>query len=475
MVILLSRPDPALATFSPIVPPNCSTGQWTNVPYRFRVGGVNVFEADVAENFYQGGTYLPNIILTRYLYANSWVRWFDFNVPNFDTEAGYDYVAYGRVYHPTPIYALSGSNIAGSYYMVRFGDESLQTAPAYFKFSSDSTIQGLGLDIDGIRVCSRDTKDNPYNAPFVHSGQRFTGVLLGTNDVVYFPVSVTSAVHTTFALWGDYPNDVGDFDLYVRCGLLPTETAWDYRGFSADASEFIHTSDLSYCQGIWWVAVHAYDGGGMFNFMTNEHLIGEHFSNATANLSSYNDQTQLSSWAQGYRDGFKELFGATEGSFYVETLDLWNSNGNPNAAMQFSNTCGVSDSPIGCKVFTSAGPVGIFGQNAKNSCAPTVKDRTIAHELSHLWSGLDDEYNSQGGNCGHTIMDTGYIGSTFNYCRAADHDTAHISGGGHAPGGPGWSNSCLLNKTTFRPLETPDNYSFRAFDFNGLFGTVVIH
>lgn len=458
--------------FAPIRPTPCDTGMDT-VGYRYI--GHNDTSAkwglDLAENAYDPGTYLPDVSVTRWFYTNNWVQWFDFWVPYFDSETGYDYLHYGQPYIAE--YGITGGqDNANFWYFVRLSTSaSFQAVPAYFYWHSDATNQLSGFNIDGVRVCSGSSPDN--NTTFLPEFTRNTGVLLGTGDVIYFQVAGTQGPdHYTFALWGDYPNDYDnnlDFDLYARCGAPPTPTAWDFRGYSSDTNEFIHANNDSSCSAGWWLAVNSYNGAGMFNLEVMEHYVSDHVTTATATILDWDDAGQYQIWQNSWAAGYREYFGATKGALYIENLDIWNNNGNNDAYWIFSDSCGRSDAYKACSFFAGGAPT-IYWFDSTNSCNPDWHlDRTIAHEASHDSSGLDDEYSgSYCGNCGHTIMDTGFTGTNYNFCTNADHDSAHANGCGSAPGGPGWSNSCLLNMTPYRPYETPDNYSFELFDFNDM-------
>ena len=185
------------------------------------------------------------------------------------------------------------------------------------KFPAISSLRAMRLrnsrtQIDGLRLCARDSKQGSSITSYLRPNRRETGVLLGANDTVYFQIIPVQGTHQTIALWGDYPNDIGmDFDLYVRCGLPPTPTEWDFRGFlSIRMSSFTSTASLTALS--LYVAVRSNVGAGMFSIMTNHHWTSQHHPAAHASVN-YWATYQYYTWQTHLLRGF----GISSGSLKV--------------------------------------------------------------------------------------------------------------------------------------------------------------
>lgn len=89
----------------------------------------------------------------------------------------------------------------------------------------------------------------------VANGQTVTGLSGVTGSWRYFKVTVPQG-HTTFdvSIFGG----IGDADLYVRWGALPTLTAWHGRPYLNGNYESVHMTN--YPPGDWYIGIYGYNG-----------------------------------------------------------------------------------------------------------------------------------------------------------------------------------------------------------------------
>src|SRR5687767_940944 len=86
---LLGWSEAGAQTFSAIKATQCDVGM-TQVPYHYfaHYDQPNDYygEIHIPRNPYDEPNYLPQMDVTRYVWANAWTKWFDFYVPHFFTE-----------------------------------------------------------------------------------------------------------------------------------------------------------------------------------------------------------------------------------------------------------------------------------------------------------------------------------------------------------------------------------------------------
>lgn len=219
--------------------------------------------------------YMNNVNYFRYFIANKNVSSIDFYYDKFDTENCCDPMKSGtyRTTH-SPLTDVRGALPAGWKNGIALTTtDSLQKSQAYLNFVTDPSVTWSGFRIGLLKVGCFGTND-AENALLKH--RRYTGVLLGKDDVVYTQFPAEEG-HTTVALWHEDTNT--DFDLYLRCTDRPTEAAWYKRPYKGlGHSEFVHLNEGEGCPvgGTWRVAVHSYSGRGAFHLMVSRHKSTEH-------------------------------------------------------------------------------------------------------------------------------------------------------------------------------------------------------
>ncbi|MCL2326760.1 MAG: hypothetical protein FWC40_09750 [Proteobacteria bacterium] len=414
--------------------------------------------------------YSNNLKHTRYMSGNSYIKYVQFYAQTFEVEPNYDKLYYGENGRPL-------SFLTGYLNMLAFGvtlSSSLQNEPIVFRFETDHSVALDGIDIIGADVCCNavpvdgDTTMQPFF--------RHTGVLLGTNDVVYFEVPASLFKHEQFVLWPHASaSNSNDFDIYIKCNEKPTPNLYDYRGFAGGSYEYVHIPDHTCWDqsrtkgGMWHVAVHSYRGAGMFNLVKQEHFVWQHFD-IRAGTNFIATPTQMTQFASTLRQGVRHFYGATEGNIVIESIHLYNSGSCSNCgglpcSVCFMNTPGAASSPL-----CGAGTIDMR-QGSWN------EPRHLSHELGHKYFCVRDEYSSAFGPlCGHSIMAAHDRIDQNNFCYSGNHnkDPGHLnlttlpSAWQQARTAPGVI-------TDYLPVETPDNYDYSTFNFStvGTVGNVI--
>jgi hypothetical protein len=285
-------------------------------------------------------------------------------------------------------------------------------------------------------------------------------------------------------MWGA-PTPGNDFDLYVRCGALPTPTQWDFRGFSSDTQEFVHATTASCpCGSTWYVAVHAFSGSGAFSFVNHKHFTTEHRSTASVRITCDMNASTFNAMQDDVLNGFKHFFGANEGTRYWDNFTIQDKtdgsgelrihcqDGRPNSD-RCGNNCYFSD--CNANFFTSWTAGGSTGH----------EPQTFSHEMGHHYNCLWDEYESNLTECGHSIMASPW-GTNQNYCycnfQPSGQNKCSPGSGDHGfdptppnitslQTGTAWIN--LQSRSPYAIQSTPDNFNYESFDFNQLYATPV--
>jgi hypothetical protein len=466
----LSGAQGQTVSFSPIQPATCPS--YTEANWRYQVGGGTGVWESAADLNTNESTYLSNIRLPRTILGNIYTSRFGFRVATFQTEWGTDQLEYRT--RPTSAAVLTGSESPGWREIVGSGGVELSTEPGVMTFRTDPWFGAAGFNLDRARVCF-DGSSGPQGYPSLTLQERNNGVLLGPNDVIYASVAgAPSNVHTTFALWGGGP----DIDLYVRCGAVPTPTEYTKRSINASPQEFIHLNPTE-CppNTTMFIAVNQYSGGAsFFNLVVHQHYSAYHYGTALADTNWPGATApQYDAWSTAMKEGFKRYFGATEGVMFWEKLELWNTGG--------------SFYPIRFNPWVDRASAGI--------CSGVLNmylgddGRVLMHEAGHFNACLADEYNTTNSNmgCQHSIMANPY-NSVHNLCYCdnwflgSNYPTlkCEANHGNHnwdpvpqtqnpAQNGPAWSN--LQNRTPVRVVQTPDNYDYVDFSFNGIYNSTV--
>ncbi len=444
--------------------------------------------------------YINNLNNDTNISGNEYIHKFGFRVASFNLETFYDFVDvlhFGGGQHLT-----GGSNygnpISGWYDYDTSTNGNIGSLPRdqfRIRFHSDGSVEDTGVYLDRARVCTNNPNLTLLNTERVIGPySRASGVLLGAGDVAYFSASVgsrkngdtCSLAHDTFALWAD-PSLPNDFDMYVRCGAQPTPTQYDYVGYSNDNQEFVHATTANCpCGSDWHIAVVSYQGSGWFNLVNHKHYASEHRSSITARntlICPPINQTTRGLMKTEISRGFKHFFGANEGTRYWDTIHFDPVGGNASDIWIHSCANGRPNSDVCRSGFTcnfTTCHVSLYGN--------WYDGPTLSHELGHHVNCLKDEYEDDvGTECGHSIMGSQFYTNT-NYCYCTNQPSGENrcawEAGDHGydttpefltplTTGTAWIN-LIARAPTVGMFQTPDNYDYTTFDFNGMYGVVTV-
>lgn len=453
-------------TFTPIKPPACPTT--TNIAWNYRIGGkTGVFDLPSDPNC--SGTpdnpcphYINNINNASFFVSNSWVGYIGYRVNFFSTEPNFDFLRWGL-----DGFALSqatGSVAPGSVLWTNTS-WSFGGTRALLNFTTDFSVTYEGVYLDQMQVCSYLSAIDTHGPNTFDLKRRYHGVLLGTDDVVYLQFTASASNHYPVTLWED--TSAGhDFDLYARCGALPTPTQYDWIGFSGNDQEYV---DITGCNGTVYLAVSAFNGSGPFSIVRGIHGPGGHISNLRAGTDFSASAAQMSMFASTLQGGARHFYGSTEGEQIMSQIDLYNSAGCGATScgglpcdICFRNTSGTANASCNgsVNVFTSywADPEG------------------LSHEFGHFKFCAGDEYTNGGGTweCGHSNMANPW-GDQNNYCVNMDHERDSTPGAPATGLSSVMSQASAAGKAIDNENVTFDNYDYQNFDFNFLVGNVITH
>lgn len=450
----------AQTSFTPIVCPTCPS--WT-APVSY------VFDSDSGENGVEPDK--DNALLTarnqrsrRLFWANAFVRGIQFYFTSFDTEGIVDRLELSQDDGPrtTAFGVFSNSHRSVTTPL------GLQWAPVTMTYVTDATVASNGFATGHVDLCCQPMTDAPWPRDYLVSGMRNEGVLLGTNDVVYFkfpaaptgsPTRLVNIVLTGQAATGFNPN------LYVRCGALPTPTTFTEASLSADRLEFaqITTNECAAPSDL-WIAVHSQAGAGTFSLHAAQGLrpqaIVYRVVVETDSIAEFN------SVEQPLRELSRKYFALTEGQFLLdqfivtrvpigtlgpqdhsECFDLGECSlvlpgGNCMCMLQ---ECNFTSHESGWGVImVSHGPNATMNCNGGPPLGDWGDSDVLLHEVAHQQINQTDEYGTCGARCGHTTM--GYsqhpahnmcVGGT-NANHPKDRDPTCTSG---APNPAGWDRA----------------------------------
>jgi hypothetical protein len=495
----LAIPPSAFAiSFTPIQPATCgSSSPWTLLNYQYRVGGgTGVWE--VPNDWNDGSVYQDHQAGSRMIKGNTFISQMDFRTASFNIESGYDFL---RIFGQTSIYApypasasFTGTLAANSW--IGLGASILEGSAFTTNFTSDFSVGASGFALDRIRVCYDGSFTGFGGGTQVRTGSRSEGVLLGTNDAVTFSELIGSEknaascpdgdTHTTIAVWSEEQNT--DFDVFVRCGALPTPTNFTASAESTDSQEFIHLDESQCpCGSYLYITVASFNGAGVFNLVTQKHMSSHHRGNLQAEVQGSQSLALRNTYGAAIAEGVRRWVGASEGSDFWTGVDVWN-NGNSNVDLIVWDASGRPNSTV------CTGKINMYRD--------WFDGPTIMHEMGHRFGCYSDEYVQPPPGqpypltCGHSVM-ASQFGTQTNVCSCYDwsfyaytYDSWPSGGGARCHDGYGGHNHDPRPDTaplsgqrpwfTERFLETPynnigypDTYTFADFDFNGQLPIVV--
>jgi hypothetical protein len=471
--VLLAAGQVMAAPFVPVVPPTCPTT--TNIPWRYAVGG-GIWWFDLPSDPNCSSSpgnecphYINNIDHRRFFSANSWVGYVGFRLDFFQTEPTFDRIEWGL--ENSPLTTRSGTAAAGTVLWANT-TASFGSRRAVLNFRTDAFGSHPGFHFNELRVCKYRTSIDTAPPPTMDLKRRHHGVLLGAGDTVYLKFSATARYHYPITLWRDAGFDDGtDYDLYTRCGALPTQTQYDARSYSGDNQEFI---DAGNCTGTMYVAVnaHAANGPGAFNLARGIHGGTGHIPlrvGVTPAVSS----DKLTGIGNYVKVAARYFYGYTEGEHVVTQIDIYNSGCS-------AGSCGGSN----CDICYHSDA---FGRANSGLCGGQIhvyqdtNDRVAAHELGHLKFCAGDEYYDSPGppltqldQCGHTVMADPLMDNN-NMCTELDHNKDGSPAATSSPLISSWGQAFAAGKAVTYSNETYDNYPYHQFDFDNRLGTVITH
>lgn len=477
--VVLATSQVLAAPFAPVVPPTCPTT--TNIPWKYSVDGSTYwFDLPSDPNCNSaGGNPCPHYINAldhrRFFVSNPWVGYVGFRLETFKTEASYDSVYWGLENYP--LFSKSGTGAAGTVLYVTTA-ASFGSLRALLNFKTDYSVTYPGFSFNQLKVCTYRTSADTAAPAQLDLKRRYHGALLGYGDTVYLKFGASSAYHYPITLWRDMGGIAAnsgpmDYDLYTRCGALPTATQYDARSYSSDDQEFI---DAANCNGTMYVAVNVHNqaAAGAFNLVRGIHSSAGHVPLRVGIKPAITDAPSLTAVGLNMREAARYFYGYTEGEQMVTQIDVYN-NGSCAAG-----SCGGSNCDI-CYHSTES------GRPSSGLCAGQIQlflgNNTVlaAHELGHLKFCAGDEYVdstttpiTQLERCGHTVMaDPGQ--DNFNLCTYLDHNRDGTPGTAASTLTPGWTQAAAAGKALHTEDVTFDNHPYHLFDFDNKVGTIVTH
>lgn len=277
--------------------------------------------------------YINQIDISRSIVANQYVQQFGVRLDFFETESGYDFLSYGQ--RGSALTSISGTQIGGTWR--DFGvSGSLQSTPGMIHFHADEIVSDEGFSIGRARVCCQST---PQTTPaYLRHNERHSGVLLGTNDVVYLQAPVSCGQENSIAMWGD-PASGNDFDVYARCNALPTPTTYDHATLEAGSQEFrpMPSSGCT-CPGTWYFAVHSWSGSGWFHVVYSSRYNSQSRT-ITAGTNFVASTAQMNTFEDTLTQAARQFWGSTDGSQRIAAVHLYNSNSCTNCGGATCDLC----------------------------------------------------------------------------------------------------------------------------------------
>ena len=327
--------------------------------------------------------YINNLDSSRYVWANSYVTSLEFYVSSFVTESFWDPLEYGEL--GSALSSLSGHPSTGWY---GFASNSVvQDIPMVMRFYADGSITDSGFVLDGARACCTTTSGGSTPSASLNPGMRNSGILLDMHDVVYLKIAGQGSNEILNIAMGGTGGT--DFDLYARCGALPTASVYDHRSASGDSAEFISTSQN--CSTKWYIAVQSYSGRGMFNLVASYMTDDQDRYLVRAGTDFNATQMQMVMFETNLLLAARRFYGVSEGQVLARGIYLYNSSG-----------CGATDcGGYSCDIcFRDQAGTGTAQCIFAELGLPDVSIywsyfssyKGITHEFGHYYLCLSDEY-----------------------------------------------------------------------------------
>lgn len=462
------------ATFTPYQCSACDT--WTSVsPWVYNASsGYSVWDQPQDPNCSDGDCphYINWLYDKQYFVANQYVEKVQFNISQINLESGFDSFSYGV---PGDISSLTGSPSATWYGKTTNGEKMSML------LYTDQSVTKPGIYIDQVRVCCRGTSGSTQT---LEPTVRYHGALLAASDTVYLQNTSLAGLSDHIGIALDASGSK-DFDLYVRCNALPTPSTYDYRSFGSDATEYVHIG-ANYCAaGTIYVAVNSYSGTGDFNLYATRHPAANHWS-LKAGTSFTATSSEVTAMYSILQRSARLLWGASEGAFSVDQVDVWNNGSCNNCGGAACDICLNYSSNLSLTYVTcgQGNPGTSTNLNTTSWTSGNVFSMswTMVHEYMHLLPGLCDEYGYDNNNniyysCSHSILGnlplTG-LRSLCNYDGGSwmDHSRDKVPTNAQSKGEPNWPYLATYGYTNTIPTATADQLSYYDNDVDYHVGVV---
>lgn len=478
------QPTPAAAlALQPYqcTPCNANNTAWDTVyPFQFQSDegidgadseddGLPAFDPPLSSKIY--ANYINDL---RKFWANGRVKKVQFRAVSFNTVLAEDVLSFSQSTSGATLY-LSG-NLTGLPKFFRPSTSFLLNArPILINFRSDDAVGLAGFRFEQVQVCCDNSVTPAFPQEPIAWGERNSGVLMATGDVVYFSIpGAVSGEKINLILWGTTGSleSYQDIDLKVRCGAWPTENQFDFIAASAGPEEFLTIpSNAPTCPTGWRVAVYQYSGAaGPFHLVASR-IKTQRILSVRAGFEYSPTITEKNNLADTLVQASKYYYSYTEGQHFVQDIKVYGSAGSNCAS-----GCGGLACDICIKAPSWPGP------SVSGICTGTIKiwnghkgaPGLIAHEWGHRYFCVHDEYSPSTGasGCAYSQMSLGDTVALGNYNFCYDEGPAsdqhnHAEDGDYATGHPAaWDVPFASALITVRPTRSPDNFLFVRHDFN---------
>lgn len=467
------------ATALPFDPTACSIcPTYTEVSWPFEAS-----DPDSGVEWFPGyATYTNNTFEKRWVGASLYVADIKFHITSWKTGGwsyDYDFMRFQQGVHAS--YIMAG--IWPDNLMPRWIDvatvETLSQEPVRLDWVTDEEGKWPGFEIDKIAICCQSGPGAIIPSNPMVAGARYMGVLQDDHDVVYYWIGGPAyGEQINVALWGSGE----DFDLYARCGNLPTPLTYVARGYRTGSLEFITVSHDICPSGSVYLAVNSFSGAGRYDLVASRTLSSNDVSRIDVAIETGNP-AHVDIISNTLREAVRLFYGATEGQILFRDIHIWRV---PTGWINYSDVdcrgaCIRAGAPEQCfmcftdETWSPTGFVNELGGPAFIRQPAWDEPTTVVHEWGHSILRLGDEYTTWNGydwsQCGHTIMGVGYWPAS-NLCVDSNHNLDGWGEGAPPSGLPAnWDYAFAIGDTV---SWTPDTFNYLSHDLGGVIH-IILH
>lgn len=444
--------------------------------------------------------YIPNVHHTRRMRGNSKIESIQLFFSSFSTAPG-DFL---EISSPAQTDIFEGRRNSGnSFWWQRDFGDSLAADPLRVTWhSNEDLLVDSGFSITRLGYsCKESAPPTRPIIPLAEVGHREMGILTKSGDVLYYEIPGSPLFESyNLALWRETSDELTDFDLYVKCGSVPTITDYDAKATSADAEEFLEFNMREACGEDWdattaYVAVFASRLGGVFNFIASPVVLNPTVRVGVEVSSSFdqNRDVVLERLTRIFQNVSREVFGFTEGQILITNWQIFTNRHecydreveDPVFSCRF-NKCDVciTDTPwkqnrdgsdyTGFEVpdFEVVMLYSDYGEFAFNNV--DWSSDSVAHEFAHYYMKFYDERRRGGKtSCAHSILGIPWA-KINNICTNINHNRdRHPDVDADTRLRSVWEYSAPHFHLFFFD-ETPDNWDYREHDFNDVISVQII-